>query len=545
MREERFELFRAYTTECNLNRPYRFNERFRVISDPYGCWIDDDLIFPPLSVPGRSSEEYRTVFGPTFGSKSAMNSVSRDGIQGAVRRLTCVVSPETPGYHEELRANQFAMRQTLLADIEDWYLWYQRNMIVIVNGVELDDVEMRNMWTDAPHKKRRLRRRVRVEVNTHGNDRGTRTKVVNYGCKKGELLAWNKYLRGIGDLTTAGSTVGGYIMDIAKQVFEIGYRKGVGLAEFVKSPEPSILQGVFERLITPIGVYFAYFSDDSCVGVQCADGNFVANLDISCCDGSNYEPIFEILKQAMMVDPRFNHDIESTFQQLRLPMKVKNPNGRESVVFLPDGPVLYSGSVLTTSVNNMANTMIFISFMSMYNEGMTRAEMPALLTRAAHQVGFKVKIDVCECVEDIQFLKHSPSVIDGKVIPWLNIGTWLRGFGTYRGDLPGRGKDNKRKARIFNSDVVKSHVHSGNHCIHEAFKRHTVKETHGQNFEQLRPKVETGFTEYIPSESIAARYGVPVQYIEELARLIAGSEVGVAINHPVLDEIYKKDYGYQ
>jgi hypothetical protein len=485
-------------------------------------------------------KEYRSIFGPCFQSKTNMNACDNTGITEATRRITGVRNPERPGLHERLRTNQFAMRTRIGSDIDTWTHEFQARLR---NIIPEDTVgEMMNRWTDNPHPKKKLRERARRDILSDGRDHH-RMKVANveYKCKPGELLADGKYLRGIGDLTCPGSTVLGYYMDYVKEAFELPYHQGDGVCEFLKAPQIDSLSACFAKLVDPQGVYFLYFSDDSCIGIQCQDGVFIANMDISACDGSNYAPVFETLKAAMSVDSRFQRDIDGAFAQLSQPAVVHSQSYKYKVTLRPTGPVLYSGSVLTTSVNNMANTLIFLSIMRKLPAVRYTGAMATLIEEAAAEVGYILKVDVCEHPEDLQFLKHSPCFEDGLVIPFLNLGVWMRGFGTIVGELPG-GKPLTLSERVrrFNSDVVKSRVHAGNHLIHDAFRTKLVRETL-VSFDILG---EPNRNERISVEALARRYRVPVVWLEELAELIRRSDVCQLVCHPVIGVIMGKDYGY-
>jgi len=476
-----------------------------------------------------------------------MYAVTNEGIRAATRRITCVREPDSHGVHEQLLHNQNCIRTTLRGEIPQWLRWFRHKLMVLSQDLEVDVVAMRNAWADTPHAKRMLRLRARFAVWSHGRNRGTRLRAIEYKCKTGELLALEKYLRGIGDLGTPASSVLAYYMDTVKMAFSEPFELYGGVAEFIKVPESDLMRYVFTSLWTPPqDVYFPYFSDDSCIAVKCTDGIFRSNVDIKACDGSNYGQPFRLLKEAMKVDTRFYQDIDDCFQQLEEPCFIRNPGGKERIQFTPIGPVLYSGSVLTTSVNNMANTLIFMSFMRLYRQRRpTVAECEGMLRDAASLVGYIVKVAPCQYMEELQFLKHSPSLVDGLVVPWLNVGVWLRGFGSFRGDLPGKTKTPiETRARIFNSDVIKSYVHAGEHAIHDAFNSHKIADSFNQDFEQFRPKTVSGNNTRIPTDSIARRYGCRADEIEELASMIHDCDIFQRIAHPVIDKIMAADYGY-
>jgi hypothetical protein len=356
----------------------------------------------------------------------------------------------------------------------------------------------------------------------------------------------------VGDLTTHGSAKLGYLLDAVKSAFAVPYYIGQSFCTFIKTPDRDVLREVFENLMNPSDVVFYYFSDDSCIGINCSDGIFTANLDISACDGSNYDTVFRILWQIMRVDERYNKDVDGAFYQCAAPFSVRSMVGTvyRCVTFIPRFFTLYSGSVLTTSINNLANSLIFMSVKRSLPpvSQRKRADMVNLLVECAANVGYLVKIDVCHHHSDLQFLKHSPAIVNGRVVPWLNIATMLRGFGSYRGDLPcvvGRRKLSLlERSRIFNSDVVKSFVHVGEHAVHTALKTHIVEETYGREFEQTQKKSFGGSMEYIPDEEICRRYKISESQYHEMCHLLKEMRFGQVVACDGFRHVFAKDYGY-
>jgi hypothetical protein len=480
-----------------------------------------------------------------------MPNCDNDGIRGAVRRLTCAREPENPDLHVNLIFNQYRIRGVLGDLLVNWISEFRRRLLTITQ-TKLDSFNERNIWCDQPHVKRILRQSARRDIILYGRKslKG-RVKKVDYKCKTGELLPLNKYPRAIGDLTCPGSSALGYYMDWVKECFEIPYRVNGCTASFVKTPDHHKLREVFENLINPVGLYFVFFSDDSCFSYRCSDGVLTANLDISACDGSNFDPVFEVLKEAMSVDSRYATDILDAFKQCNTKCVISSPqkiNGKsQKVTLTPIGHVLYSGSVLTTSINNMANTLIFLNIVRQFNPQMsyTKAQMRDIIVTAAFRAGYILKIDECVHHSNIQFLKHSPAVINGEVYPYLNIGTLLRGFGTYCGELPGRKKLGMyKRARLFNSDVVKSWIHAGNTSILRIFQRHYIVSGTLNTHIDMKSINKISDIE-IPDEELLLRYGITTVELDELKELIIGADVGYRISCAAVDKIMLKDYGYQ
>lgn len=546
--------FKAHTNDAVTGKLYQFNGRFTVESSSPGVWDDTtkEVKFQPVPPGGAGglSKHYRSVFGPCFGARNQMPSMCNDGIVGGIYRLICARKPEVHGLHDSLKTNQYTMHTRIGGLIDVWTAWFQTELKRVWSSEGRDSDELREEWTEAAHPKRKLRVKAARDIHFSGKKfHPTRVRRVRYKLKPHELLAQGKYPRAIGDLTCPGSTMGGYIMDTIKAVFAIPFIIGSASCRFVKCPDIQVLKAVFWCLMHSPGMYFVFFSDDACIGIDCTDGRLVANLDISACDGSNFDPVFDCLRRAMDVDTRFSNDIAGMFAQCMLSFIVHSVDYMQRIVFKPLSKVLYSGSVLTTSINNMANTLIFLSIVHKLGGVVwSKQESIRIIKEAAEEVGFILKVDVCEHHGDIQFLKHSPAIVHGEIVPYLNLGVWMRGFGHCVGDLPvvkglgNKGKLYSVRAEAYNSDVVKSRVHAGKHVIQRAFQRFVTGVTLNTRFDEILST--NGCDTFIPAEELAARYGVTCTAIEELGSLISGMETRQKITSDTIDRIFAKDYGY-
>lgn len=309
---------------------------------------------------------------------------------------------------------------------------------------------------DDPHPKRELRIAAYNEL-TEGNGRyfddpnlfsRLWLRTVAYKMKKDEIAKPGKVPRMIGDLGVAASLQGFRITEVLKQgMAEEDIHLGNMRMHFCKAPTTAELTAVFKNLLCPppgCKYYFAYFSDDSCLSIRHKDGSVkFYNLDISGCDASHTEAVFRALVQITPVNAQ--EDMKVLVDQCTLPIELRFKNNCESdepgktLVLQPVDPLtgkkaprLYSGSTITTIINNLACIM-----------GATQiqeddAENAAELMIAFKKVGYKMTIEECTDYSDIQFLKNSPAYdITGTLRPLLNLGVLLRSAGTCKGDLPG------------------------------------------------------------------------------------------------------------
>lgn len=535
--------------EFNVNKSYSYNNRFKV-SRHNSFFRDGEVVFPAdpdylkILHDGLFDPEYKTHFGMRFYSETQFNSCSNLGLRYAARRIMGVREPDIVGLHESLIDNQY---NNILITAPRYASWLEHfgtrlNELLPIGSAE----ELRYQWTIAPHPKMKLRRKAMKDLWDNGRVRGVRLKKVDYKCKSTELLAPNKYLRAVGDLTCPGSTVGGYLMEYVKKAFAIPYYYNGGCCRYIAPTRETMLENFDDLVNLKHNVYFNFFSDDSNIAVQCADGILRANCDISQCDGSNFAPIFNLLKAGMLSDGRFSEDIENIFQQCLCACELRSTQAKRreqrhiKLKLKPKEPVLYSGSVLTTSINNMANTCIFIEFMRLYRRNLTMAEVSRLIEQAAANAGFILKVERCENIQSLQFLKHSPTGDGGM---FLNLGTILRGFGMCQGDLPGSSKLTiEERAHRYVQGVIGSYAHAGKHIITNAIRTFGARE---ERIEYKAWHLSGQGESQVSSQDLCDRYDCSVSELYELADDIAKHGLRCCIYRSELtDKIFKVDYGY-
>jgi len=541
----------------HLTKEYVDSGRFKVVKgheyvERGDVVFPDDPYFEKYFHDGIFPGEYWTHLGLRFQSNTQVYSCDNDGIRGAVRRLTCIRVPEQPGRHYELKRNQQRFIENNVG-VREWKQWFQSGMKRRVCDINHDSEEFRQLWTDAVHQKRELRRAARRGIIYDGRTGGVRVRRVDYKCKSKEILKDGKYLRAIGDLTAPGSTVGCYLMDEVKKVFseEFDYRGGT--CKYIKPSRETLLKNFDDLINLKRKVYFNFFSDDSNCAIKCRDGVLRCNCDISACDGSNFEPVFKLLKDAINVDERYRKDIENLFAQLKCQAEIsgtqnkrKECRERVKVVLKPKGSVLYSGSGTTTIVNNCANTLIFIAFMNVYNENDTMTEAAKKIEIAAATAGYILKCELCENVQELQFLKYSPTSDGGM---FLNLGVILRSFGLCKGDVPYVRARSKlslaQRCKGYISDVVASHVHNGNSSIMRA-----IRETYPNGSSENIPKNEGVWNIGSKSEDLCTdrdlmlRYKLTQTEIDDLCHVLRTCVGPHIARLKSVDKILSSDYGY-
>jgi hypothetical protein len=367
--------------------------------------------------------------------------------------------------------------------------------------------------------------------------------------KKDEYAKPNKPPRSIGDLGVEASLAGFRLTQYLKYAMRDNPIKlKDSVLQFVATPTPKDLRDVFRKLINPPDRgYFCYFSDDSCLALREEDGSISQyNVDISSCDTSHCAELFEAL--ISIIPEQFQDDMRRIVDQLRKNVRIHSLVDPNIVLILSHiDPILFSGSTITTAINNLASMLIGYE---MLHCGSTD---PADLVKAAEKVGYIVTLEKCKTIYDIQFLKHSP-IIDneGEIQPFINLGVWFRASGVCRQELPGKGSFDTRM-RSYQGALIQGMFAHYNFPLKDNLLKPTLKpqDCHVKKVrEELRYKVETepvlardGATISFSTEQCFARYELTSDEISFIQDEWALCGPGMFCAHPALGKILMKDYG--
>ena len=381
----------------------------------------------------------------------------------------------------------------------------------------------------APHQKRKIRVQAITQLITDCELFGIFTTKVKGKLKLYEKAKFGKYPRLIGDFSTPGSLLAGYLCEIAKNCFKDVTVRGTKFS-FIKSIEPEILDAVGEELLQPGNAFF-YHSDDS---IHRVSGK-IFELDISSCDMSNSRGVFQVVEWLFDSNPQFHNCIIGAVKQCQLPLKISDPLTNQSARFKPNSPTEFSGTVLTTLLNNIASLLIALQ---LHCDGARTVEE---VKRSAASVGYIVTAEERPSLLKSQFLKHSWEIQDGNPKSFLNLGCILRSFGTCTGDLPGHG-DVDARSREWCAAVLQGYVHSGQTSLLEKLNSIYPSSTNSRTISEnmLHKHSCVSRRGPISDEAICERYGFSQAAWEHFLSLI---EHGVVVHHSVLDAIYKADYG--
>lgn len=357
-----------------------------------------------------------------------------------------------------------------------------------------------------------------------------------------KTLEWgkkNKNGRIVCDLGTRASLLGGDIIAVMKDVLAATPIK-IGATElhFVKSPDRVQLRYLFCSMLSHDR--FLYFSDDSTLSRMCLDGALYINLDLASCDVSNGPAVFQYL--AHLFPDEYADLGLRLIEQCAKPASLGHGCGKFS--FVPEWYYEYSGTTLTTLLNNIANIMIGeqIANIPIGTKAETISRLSVVLGNCGWSVPFSVS-DVCECFEDITFLKNNPVYTqDGSVDSMLNHGVILRTMGQKTWDLPGRGCMEKRGAK-FNSSLVSGFKHAGDTELLRTLRLKFPVVTDVVQTSWLIEHLSGDDIGAIDDLSVCRRYKIKLSELHELYSCIMIAGFGDIIDTPASRAILLKDYG--
>jgi len=582
-----YRIYRAWPTPALVDR-FGGLDMARWKIPVVGRWgsVETGLKFPLMNV--QYNMETHLVYGPVFCGNYRINSNCGYALsQAASKRLLSIREPETRGSsgfmrHYELVVNQYRFmgRQVKNLGARNGEIFPVSFTPFIAGGYpshirkwvkfftshitpETDKFAALEKWVNEPRKVKKLRVRIfakHFDIRNKAYHMLKGRGYADYKLKPGEKLAHGKQLRCIGELGEKSAFAMGPFMDKFKSIFEHKFHLFGGYCQFIPGPFKDMMSDMVSEMVNAKKVRMFFFSDDSVVSIQCIDGTYMANMDIRACDGSNFAPVFQLLRHAMMHDVTLLAEIEETFLQLTRPCRLVDLTDTHfkkryvEVSLAPGQYTLYSGSTLTTAINDLANTLIFISVAKSVNRrGIRMAQVAALIEAAAAQCGFVVKLQEARAPEHIQFLKHSFTRFQDRYEPWVNIGVWLR-FGASDSPILGVKKHKfplKERCVSMNLEVIQSRSNWGLHCISESFsywaERHKsdLHKTVAGKWSLDLDRSYGSVVNRIPDEAICERYSCSLTSLHELCDLIRNCALGDHIVHPLIHKIFNIDYGYE
>jgi len=186
-----------------------------------------------------------------------------------------------------------------------------------------------------------------------------------------------------------------------------------------------------------------YFSDDMCLRVLVGNGVNLYNVDISACDASHTSFIVNCV----------HHLIKGIFDTRHLKVlrnRLKIKYGHNHRVYIePKDILMYSGTTWTTIMNNVASCLIVSAIYDML-ERQNYIYVDSDIVKCVERIGYKIKLQRCSTVQQLQFLKCSPTA-HGE--PFVNPSCLMRSLGCSDGSTLGKLTTHRMNTRV--SSVIK------------------------------------------------------------------------------------------
>lgn len=477
----------------------------------------------------KKNFHYHTAFGPIFHGPWVVYENTRGNLDRGLTRICGARDKEK----ERRKAQKLFFHSKPRGKNRVLYAIFEKARLFLAEKLKsLGHVFSEQIkYALVPHAKRKIRVQAIKEIIDGGSDHTLFTKFVRGKIKLLERAKTGKYPRLIGDFTTPGSLLGGFLCELAKKSFQT-FVCDEFTTSFISSTDVESMDELGRLFFTSPGDYHVHFSDDSILKLS---GRYY-NLDISSCDKSNLSPVFDAVSFLFEEFPQFHHVIKKNIDQCRLPFKIKDPGRTASFTVEPAYPIEFSGTTLTTLLNVVASFSIGVAIHT------TRAVTPEEVIRAAALAGYDVTLQECTRIEQVQFLKHSWYLgEDGIYHSFLNLGAILRGFGSCVGDLPGRGPIQCR-AYDWNSAVLRGYCHSGESTLLRIMRSRFRSTKEVPLPLDVVKHFSDGDRPPVPDWAILNRYTMKSHEWSELCDFVLDDHKYSWIRSTAVDKIFKVDY---
>lgn len=271
------------------------------------------------------------------------------------------------------------------------------------------------------------------------------------------------------------------------------------------------------------------------------------NVDISSCDMSNGPSIFKLLELLVEGDGMATGVVKRLVEQCKHNLRCYNPYDKsEYYEFKSDGPKEYSGTVITTLLNNIASSMISTQVEKLFTASPndTPDGLRQMIESAAFKCGYIVTVSERSDYAHLQFLKNSPTKHGQS---YVDLGVLLRGLGGINGDFPGSG-DLSVRIETFVSSVVEGYKHAGNSSVTRAlnvrFPPQGKKVKLSLSSLNTYVIAQSGEASEVTDEDLILRYLITQSELDELVDSILHMQIGDIVNIPATNNIFHTDYEY-
>jgi len=505
--------------------------------------------------------EYTTHFGPSCDvCGRCVYGSTIDNYSSMLLRIVGEREMEELKTLNNLKINPFKNHHRLERVLHAYYSEVKLRMLPFMDLLGDNLEEQIKAACDKEHPKYKLRLRSIKELMGKAEMlNGLFMEKIAGKIKVPEFAKVGKKPRLIGDYSCPGSLLAGFLVPILKYAFSVPTRVGNSYLRFVYSTDANELDSIFTEIDNSDFDQFVFFSDDMVARIH--DERNVPrwyNLDISSCDSSNGPAVFERVKWFFDSHASKGDLIDRAVQQCQSKLVIYHPHGKkkskEVVTARCSQPIEFSGTQLTTLLNNVASSAICISI----EFGRNIKNVDQRVAKRALAVGYEVTIQHCDDVEDIQFLKHSFWRNQGRMASFVNIGPVLRGMGTCWMDLPFNTKLGETiygAARMRNWSVLQGFKNSGLSILIDhlgkspGYKRPDGKYKVVEIIVQKEKYQKMYFSqaERVPAPAVAImkRYGLQSDELSNFCAILRNSDLGERLCHSVIDKIMAVDYGYK
>jgi len=284
---------------------------------------------------------------------------------------------------------------------------------------------------------------------------------------------------------------------------------------------------------------FLYHSDDGLFCMWCLDGMLAVEIDISSCDSSCSVYVFNKLRE--FIPKELLEDYDVLVEQCE--MNAILGWGPDKLKFKPDGPFLFSGSLLTTCLNNVALLCIFLFINDNVDyQVLSRNEARNTIEKLLKICGWKVTCDYYDNLAESSFLKTFCVQNElGGYDACLCLGVTLRAMGQTKKDLPGRGCVIQR-AEKFMRDWALGLRHAGRHPLNEMLEQKWSGGDQAIFTSRAMENLHNGTGNSILLESLVQRYGITNSQFLSMVHGISQMEVGSTYADDMTRIILRKDY---
>lgn len=405
--------------------------------------------FPPVPTGSNRSRVCNSFSNAGVIYKKSDHNTSR-----ALRRQTAIREdkfmlerdlPPRPHYEAMLLENQ----RKFIATHAYLLLAYTSHAHIVWSNM----IEEADIHAPDPHDKRVARIHALSEIYDRSLAHMEVWQVVMFQIrmKNDETARPGKYPRTIGDFGVHASLQGAFFTGLCKDFLDENYfHYNGGRCKFIGQCTASVLDKMFNDMISSDSyrIDHAIFSDDSLFSIIVNGERRFFDVDIASCDISHTVHLFDLL---IKIFPQ-GHVIRRLVMQCQCKMKIKSLSHRDRyVVIQPKGPMLSSGSTITTLINTIACLLLFIAFSLVPDEdvGVDAFQL------AAEQVGYHCTINEVFRPCDMRFLRRQPvKDLDGEWHAMLVPGTMFRTLGITKVDLPNSHLTMLERGRIFQGQLI-------------------------------------------------------------------------------------------